>query len=117
MQARFGPVAAEPVDIAADPGPAGFDAAMISVGGLVSVQPGRVPEEQGHIGEQGFLVGLQRQEIVRALGYDRLCNAVLTAHGVNGDQRAFQFQPPQQARYGTDFVFLFVARFCPGTNL
>ena len=84
----------QPADVVGDGVAAAFDAAVVAVHGLVGVEGagGRALEEQAHVLGQRRPVVLERQQVVGALGADRLGDGALAAHGVDGDQGAGHFQ-------------------------
>ena len=85
---------------------------MVVVRGLEAVE-GRgtgVGEEPLDFARERGPIVLQRQQIVGALVADGLGDLGLTAHGVDRDQRAGQFQPLEQCRDCSDFIGLFFAR-------
>ena len=101
--------------VVADGMAADFDAAMVAIGGLVAVEACRigVGEEALDFGGKGGPVVLEAREIVGALGANGLGDVGLAAHGVDGDQRAGQFQALEQRRNGSDFVGFFRAGLLP----
>ncbi len=85
---------------------AGLDAAMVGIDGFDPVGVRGVTEVELRLGEQVDLVGLQRQQTVGAAIKDGLGDLRGGAHGVDGDQGAFQGQPLEQKRDGLDLVGL-----------
>ena len=68
-------------------------------------------------------IGLQGQQVIAATRNDLFRNVGLGPHGIDGDQRAGQFQPFQQKRNSDDLIGLFIDRLltkdkaltgCPG---
>jgi len=49
-------------------------------------------------------IGLQRQQVIAATLDDGLGDIGLGPHGVDGDERAGQFEPFEQPRNGDDLV-------------
>ena len=87
---------------------AGFDPAMVAIGGVVAAVDlcGGVGEERLDIREQGRPVRLQSQEIIAAASHDGLGDFALRAHRIDRHQGAGQDQPFQQQRDRRDLVRL-----------
>ena len=103
----------EPVDIIADKMAALFDAAVIGIGRDVDrfdLCGFRVGEELDHIVMENRSIGLEGEQIVAPARHDPLCNLGLGSHGVDGDERALQFELLQKRGDGADFVGLFLDR-------
>src|SRR4051794_6073348 len=60
--------------------------------------------------EGAFVIGLQPQEIVGALGPDPLGDLLLAAHRVQGNDTAFELEGIEQLGDGSDLVRLAVDR-------
>ena len=75
-----------------------LDAAMVTVGGVVTIEgPGMgVGEEALDFGAERRPVVLEGQQIVGALGANGLGDLGLASHGIDGDQRSGQFQALEQ---------------------
>lgn len=73
-------------------------------------------EEEAHLGGERRPVGLEGEEVVRALGADRLGDLALATDGVDGDQRPREFRPLEQERDGGDLVALRGHRSWPSTR-
>ena len=95
-------------DMAAD-----FDTAVVAVGGLGGLEfLGRgVVEIAFDVVVQSGLVVFDGEEVVGAALEDGGGDLGLAAHGIDGDQRAFQFEALEQQRDGGDFVGFDVGGF------
>ena len=75
--------------------PADFDAAVVAIGGFMALDACRtgVGEETLDFGAKCWPVVLEAEEIVGAPVANGFGDFGLAAHGVDGDQRAGQFEP------------------------
>ena len=64
----------------------------------------RIVEEVDHVLMKDRPIGLQRQQVIAATLDDGLGDIGLGPHGVDGDERAGQFEPFEQPRNGDDLV-------------
>lgn len=105
-------VRGEPGDVVTDADTAAFEATVVVVEGLVGVgdQLARIGEEADHVVVGGGPVAFEGEEVITAAGHDRLGDGGLRAHGVDGDQRALEFEPFQETGDGGDLVALVVDR-------
>ncbi len=94
---------------------ADFDTAMIALGGLALVEVMRigVGKEAFDLGRQRRPVVVERQQIVGALVANGFCDCRLTAHSIDGDEPAGQFEALQQCGDRCDFVGFFLAGLLP----
>ena len=113
-EARFvglATVGEQPVDHVTDDMPALLDTAMIAVRGLMRRLQhvgGRRVEEGDDVPVEKRAIGLQRRQFVAAARNDLFRDVDLGSHGVDGDERAFEFEPFEQQRNGDDLVRLCV---------
>ena len=78
---------------------------------LASSPAGRGVEIGLDLGFEGRLIALERQQIIGLVGDDLVGDVDLTAHGIDGDERAFELlgfgELIEQVRDGGDLVGLF----------
>ena len=89
VDARLGPVGAQPVHVMADTRAAGLDAPVIGVGGLMAGRIGGLIEIRRDLCVQRFLVAFQRQQVIRAALQDGVGDAVLTARSAARSNRVW----------------------------
>jgi hypothetical protein len=96
-----------------DPAAAKLDAAMAAVGGGENLAwlCRLALEEEAHVLGQGRPIVLENEQLIGASGADRFGDVLLAADGVDGDERAFEFEAREQKRNGDDLVALLVDRF------
>lgn len=92
----------QPPDVMDDGGAPGFDPAVIAIDRLMlaDLRVDELPRlllggEQPDIIVQRRLIAFERQDIVGLLIDDLLSDCALTAHGVDGDDRALDLQHRQ----------------------
>ena len=67
-------------------------------------------EEKAHVVGEGRPVVFEGEQVIGALGADRLGDFPLASHGVDGDKRAFEFEPFEQPGIATiSLLFLSTA--------
>ena len=111
--AGVSPVRGHPADLVTNGVAARGDPAVATIHRLTPFERQsrrRLVEQHRDLGERGWPVLLQRQQVVPAAIADRLGDPGLSAHRINGDQGSLQVQTFEQQRNGGDFVGLLFRR-------
>jgi len=93
-------------DVVGDAAASGLDAPVVAVDGNEEfiLARGFALEEEPHVLGEGRPVVFEREQIIGALGADRLGDFALAAHGVDGDEGALDLQPLDEQGDGDNLV-------------
>ena len=96
----------KPVDIAGGKILSGFDTTVVSIDGFERLEGaiGRVLEEQGDVFVEPLLVVFDLEDVIGLFFDDGVGDFFLTAHGIDGDNGAFQGKGFDQFRDGGNLI-------------